>query len=229
MGWKMRFYIITSDRAFPLAEWSEKMSYRTTIRCVSNPGHQRAGDRQDILRINVLSTKYIDVIWTWYSELLFSEKIVEMFRKENITGYVVSTVVVDNVFSSAERQNLLLINKKPCVVSEKYDNNNQNIIEKLSEIKIIGKGGFADKHTGILLLEQCNECGYKKYTPFRNGIFIDEKQWDGSDMFRVEPFGYAVVSERFKMVVEKNKILNICFRETKDIIHPSRRNIGKNT
>jgi hypothetical protein len=60
----------------------------------------------------------------------------------------------------------------------------------LWELAVTGWGGIAPESSGVMLdhSASCSECGLLIYTSFTDASrLVDEKQWDGSDIFMVWP------------------------------------------
>ena len=78
-----------------LAEWDHDAMEgdHKIVYCPVNPGHQRAGGPR-LKDLNVTLPKPVpqDFVWTWYSECLIQDHVLEMFRKEGFTGFDVKPV-----------------------------------------------------------------------------------------------------------------------------------------
>jgi hypothetical protein len=73
--------------------------------------------------------------------------------------------------------------------------------------------------SGIVLVEECEVCGYEKYRPkeknnFLPQLYLKNGSWDGSDLFRVKEFPAVVFcSERFVEIYKKHTLTGLLFDE----------------
>jgi hypothetical protein len=82
----------------------------------------------------------------------------------------------------------------------------------LWELTVTGKGGAADKASGIMELQRCSACGLVRYSAFTNGLIVDESEYDGSDFFVIKEYPkYVLVSSRAKLVIESSRLTNVEF------------------
>jgi hypothetical protein len=183
------------------AEWSYGDVELEGIKCPVNDGHQRAGRRLSDLTVILGTPKVfgLDFIWTWMSEPLINERVVRIFRENKLTGYVLRPVTIKKV------------KRFKGVVST---------IPKFWELVITGKGGHAHTKSGIKLKYECKACGLKKYTAYEHGIIVDEKNWDGSDFFRIIEWPLKLVTEKVKRVIEDSKITNVRLIPSQDLKWP---------
>ncbi len=86
----------------------------------------------------------------------------------------------------------------------------EGLIPPLWELLIRGKGGDAAPECGIHLYEY-EEAGEirKAYSSFRNGIIVDEGNWDGSDFFTVNGYPkFILITERVKEFIIDRQLTN---------------------
>ncbi len=89
---------------------------------------------------------------------------------------------------------------------------------------IDGKAELHEK-AGVVLVEYCEHCGYKRYDipgspPFYmigSPKFIKKESWDGSDFFHVKEFHTIYCSERFYEVYKKHNLTGLIFEEVEAI------------
>lgn len=109
-----------------------------------------------------LPARIYDFIWIdFWNNVFITENTRRIFEEAGLTGFSPQAVEVVKVRS-----------KHP-----------PEIMPKIWELGVYGKGGVPDPSCGRKLHEQCPKCGSKFYTSFNKGIKIDPKQWDGSDFF----------------------------------------------
>lgn len=173
---------------YPVVEWANSMDLPGII-CPVNSGHQRAGNRVMDLTVILPSPRIGDFIWTWYSEWLMTDRVLHLFQNAGFTGFEPRPVKVEKVKRV----------KKGTEVS----------IPPLWELKVTGKGGDTDPASGIRILETCDACSLIKYSSFRNGLIVDENNWDGSDFFTVNGYPkFILVTERVKELIIREKLVN---------------------
>jgi hypothetical protein len=182
-----------------LAEWSgEDIKLESIISCPVNDGHQRTGRLNDltIIIIDGNAFKY-DVIWTWYSEPVINERVIKILKEEGLTGYILKPVTI-----------------------KKIKKNKPEKIPLYQELNIVGKAGV-HPDTELIVVGRCDACKHVDYRGWKNKLIIDEKKWDGSDFFHLDPYpGGIFVSERVKEVFEKHKVTGVEFtpsEECKDV------------
>ncbi|MDA8064622.1 MAG: double-CXXCG motif protein [Thermaerobacter sp.] len=171
------------------AEWVHDKMDLEQITCPVHPGHMRGGDRIGDLIVELSSPKIGDFVWTWYSECLITQRVLDLFRQAGLTGFEVRPVTVERVKRVRKSGDLRL--------------------PTLWELVVVGKGGYAHPSAGIRRIYRCEACGFEKHFSYRNGIIVDEAQWDGSDFFIVNPYGgHIVITERAKEVIASNDLYN---------------------
>lgn len=173
------------------------------IPCTLDSGHPGTGR----IRINDLiaklrSTKVRDVMSTWHSDYLITDRVAGLFKEQGFTGYELRHV--DVRLPQTDR----VQGVKPPV---------------LWEFKATGWGGVAPETSGIKLVTLCQGCFYSHYTsPLHPKHLIDESQWDGSDFFFVWPMpGYIFCTERVKDYVRKQRLKGV------DIVPLKKIKVGK--
>lgn len=173
---------------FRPAEWSERV-HLEGIKCPRFPGHQRGGDRIGDLDVVLPSPRIGDFSWTWISECIITEPVLSSFRAAEFTGFDVRPVTVSR--------------------TKRVPKGTQVQIPTLWELVVTGRGGDAAPESGIRLFYQCDACGMKEYSSFRNGIIVDDAQWDGSDFFTVNGYPrFILVTERVADIIAANELTN---------------------
>lgn len=92
-----------------------------------------------------------------------------------------------------------------------------NMANEYKEIFITGRTGFLKHMDGVDVKRTCEMCGTPEIWGERsmeeiNGLLVDVKEWDGSDMFYFKNWpGNLIVTERVKDIIEKGKFKNIQF------------------
>jgi len=177
------------------ASWSDKDIESKSIVCPVNDGHQRSSGRLNNLTVIIEdgdAFKY-DFIWTWYSEPMINERVAKILKDEDLTGYELKPVTI-----------------------KKVKKNNPKKIPQYQELNVTGKAGV-HPDTGLIVVERCDACKHVDYRGWKNKLIIDEKKWDGSDFFHLDPYpGGIFVSERVKEVFEKHKVTGVKFTPSEE-------------
>jgi hypothetical protein len=175
-------------RTFGLAEWSEIAAGFATGRLY--PPH---GEPKKDLAIVLPTPKVGDFVWTWYSECIVPDRTLALFKEAGFTGFETRPVIIEKVKGSKAK----LRKEQP--------------IPLLWELLIRGKGGDAAPESGIVPYEDEDSSGVVEhgYTSFRNGIIVEEANWDGSDFFTVNGYPkYLLVTEQVKEFIMDRQLTN---------------------
>jgi hypothetical protein len=178
-----------------LAWWNDKeIEIGKGRMCLSAP-HSGGGLRVSDLSVLLTARKVRDFTWTWYSECMISERVLELFRAEGVTGFEVKQVT-----ARYKRQ----VDEEP---------------PQLWELVVKGWGGMAKAESGVKLVESCPDCGRLRYSLFTDGSqLFDPSQWDGSDIFWIWPMPrYYFVTDRVKQLIKANKLTGVTFLAPRDI------------
>jgi hypothetical protein len=127
---------------FGRAEWAEGVKYpfeRTG--CPVNPHHGRLVERAMDLRIILPLPAVGDFVWTWYSDCLITDRVLQLFHQAGLTGFKVRPVVVEKVKRLGKKK--------------------LEDIPPLWELVVTGKGGDARPESGIRVIYRCEACADK--------------------------------------------------------------------
>jgi hypothetical protein len=125
-----------------------------------------------------------ECLWTFLSDCLISEAVVEEFRSRGFTGLTTTEVRLS-------KRNQLGRTHTQFIPS--------------------GWGGIASKKSGIELTYRCDGCRYSKYSSlcFPEKLF-DPRQWDGSDVFIIWPLPkFIFVTSRVADVLRELRVSGI--------------------
>jgi hypothetical protein len=150
------------------------------------------GEPKKDLSIVLPSSKVGDFVWTWGSDCIVTDTILSLFKESGFTGFEARRVIIEEIEGSGRRRR------------------KKELIPPLWELLIRGKGGDAAPKSGIHLYEY-EEAGEirKGYSSFRNGIIVDEANWDGSDFFTINGYPkYILVTERVKQFIIERQLTN---------------------
>jgi hypothetical protein len=166
--------------------------------CPINDGHQRGGKRLTNLSILLRGRGVQDFVWTWYSECLVQDRVLDLFKGSGFTGFDVKPVKAR--FKRASGQ------EPP----------------RLWELIVMGWAGMAPPESGITLLEKCRGCGLDRYSVWTNAEkLIEPSQWDGSDFFMVWPLArYIFVTNRVVAAIRDNKVSGVVVIPSTKLVFP---------
>jgi hypothetical protein len=174
------------ERRFGRAEWSDKEGGLSTGRLLPPYAEPRVD-----LTVILPSLKIGDFVWTWYSDCIVTESSLSIFRQAGLTGFEARPIIVEKIKR---------LNRK---------RREEVTIPPLWELLIQGKGGDAAPESGIYPLYEIEDSGRFSYSSFRNGIIVDEANWDGSDFFTVNGYPkYILVTERVKELIIAHQLTN---------------------
>ncbi len=180
-------------RRFGSAEWSDKVIHMEIGRISGPwpPGHPKAGLKQVDLTIILPSPRVGDFVWTWLSDFIVTDSTLSLFEEAGFTGFEVRPVTVEKVKG-------LSLKRRAEVV-----------IPTLWELEIVGEGGDAAPESGIHLIPGVGKPGAKIYSSFRNGLVVDEANWDGSDFCTVNGYSkHILVTERVRELIMAHGLTN---------------------
>jgi hypothetical protein len=180
-------------KRFGRAEWSENVVHMDIGRFGGSlpRGHPKAGLDQIDLTIILPSPDVGDFVWTWYSDCIVTAETLARFEEAGFTGFEVRPVIVEKVKSLGRKRRA------------------EVVIPSLWELMVTGKGGDAAPESGIHIIEGVGEPGAVIYSSFRNGIVVDEANWDGSDFFTVNGYPkYLLVTERVRELITAHGLTN---------------------
>ncbi len=184
------------DKRFGSALWAESV-HLESIRCSKYPEHQRSGERIGDLEIILPNQDIGDFVWTWYSECLARTHVISALQEKRCTGFDFSPVRI-----KTETENGKLIRNLPV----------------LNEIVVTGKGGDSDPNSGIKIIYRCPVCHMTVYSSYRNGIIVDESNWDGSDFFTVSGYPkYILVTEKVKNIIIESGFTNCALIQSNEL------------
>lgn len=167
------------------AEWSQKVAGLS----IGRIGLHIVCPRVD-LRVVLTSHKIGDFVWTWYGDCIVTETVLNLFREASFTGFAPHPVEIEKIKRLSRKQR------------------EEISIPPLWELVIKGKAGDAAPESGIHVIDQ-DEDGDLRYSSFRNGIIVDEANWDGSDFCTVNGYpSFILVTERVKDLIISHQLTN---------------------
>jgi len=167
-----------------LAEWVDGEVEFSGHDCPIFPEHSCNGERAGDLSVALPGREVDDFVWTWYSECLVQDHVLDLFRKKRFTGF--KTKPVKAKFKRAD-------GAKP---------------PRLQELVVTGWGGMAEPQSGIKRLSFCPHCKSVQYRTWTNpDALMNEAQWDGSDFFMIWPMPkYIFITSRVVQAIEEAKL-----------------------
>ncbi len=136
-----------------------------------------------------------DIIWTTNAfPLIVSERIVELFKSNGITGW--------------ETYNVEIRSKK-----------NEFIDQKYYGLIITGRCGYQDYSKNSIIMEKIGIM----IEPHSKGFYFKDDYWDGSDLFMCNPNEdgesnmYRFCSQKVAELIKKEKIKNLSLEKVSDL------------
>jgi hypothetical protein len=170
-----------------------------SIACEKHPEHQRAGPRITELFLDILSWNVVDFSRTMLSDIVITNHALNVLRAARLTGFEV----------------------RPTQIKELPRGVKSSALQSLWELVVTGKGGPAHKASGIVRLQECDECGLVRYSAFEHGILVDESTYDGSDFFSISEYPkYVLVSSRARAAMEQARLTNVGFVQSSLVTWP---------
>ena len=80
------------------AEFADGMDWEP-IKCPVDSGHSCAGRRITDLGVELRGERVDDFVWTFFSECLVQDRVLEVFKDHDVTGYEVKPKPVKAVFN----------------------------------------------------------------------------------------------------------------------------------
>ncbi|MFN8138185.1 MAG: hypothetical protein U0R49_00120 [Fimbriimonadales bacterium] len=149
------------------------------------------------LKMNI-PKKHGDFLGSQTSELIVSDKVLNMLNKIGATGFEPRPIVVCKV------GRMPTVGKAP----------------KYWELRITGKGGVPDPACGVVPHEICPACGITRYTSYQRGILVDKNEWDGSDFFIMDPWYHIFITERVKNLIVENQLRPCVLYAASEMVWP---------
>lgn len=181
------FYELEKDDKYPDVWYSDADEFDpfTLVKCPKDPDHQRGERDFNVnLWVDIKKSKMGDFVPTVYSDWLITDRVAEIFKTYNLTGYKLNPV-------------------KVC---------NKELDFNLWELVITGSAAKSHPDSGINLKSRCQYCGLTRYTPIKKGvgIIVNEATWDGSDFFTIIEYSkHVLVTEKVKEIIEKNDLKGV--------------------
>lgn len=189
---KERFWVLQSPESMKrLAEWNHDMMDLEQIICPLDEMHMRGGKRITDLNVVLPNLPVQDFVWTWQSELMIQDNVVEFFQEHDVTGYEL----------------------KP--VTARFNTDTGKSPPRLWEVIATGWAGIALPESGIAPEIDCPGCGYLHYSGsiMDPDHLFDERQWDGSDIFIVWPLPrFIMISSRLEKLMRERKFSGVGVR-----------------
>ncbi len=171
----------------------EEMELEHVI-CPVDAGHRHAGKRLTNLSVALRGKGVEDFVWTWYSECLVQDHVLELFKARRFTGFDV----------------------KPAKARFKHRSEQART---LWELIVTGWAGMAPPESGIKLIEHCPACRHQVYSACTHAErLIVPSHWDGSDFFIVWPLpNFIFVTDRVAKVVRENRLKGAVLKQPNEL------------
>jgi hypothetical protein len=166
----------------------------TRVYCASNEGHRGAERSIGNLAIEISPSGVKDFTWTWMSDILISQRVLDLFATHHVTGFETRPVEVH------------------------YPKGAKVEPPDLFDLVVTGWGGLAAAAAGVKVAEYCRDCGRKIFSIAEPSHLIDAGAWDGSDLFIVWPLPrYRFASDRLANILRREKVTGLKLIHASDI------------
>lgn len=182
------------DSTRKYAEWVDDEIETEQVICPVDPGHRRGGKRLTDLSVLLPRGTVQDLVWTWYSECLIQDHVLNLFRQEGFSGFEV----------------------KPAKARFKGSTDKP---PRLWELVVTGWGGLARPESGIHRTRYCETCQSVRYSGIKDASqLIDENTWDGSDFFIVWPMPlFILISYRVADCIRDHRLSGVVLKPTEEL------------
>lgn len=162
------------------------------VDCPINAGHRRPGKRINNLAVVFSGDESADIVWTWESDLIVSNRLVELLRGEQLTGWSIRPVQVVSPSKTATPR---------------------------WELSPHGWGGLALPASGVRLKERCEGCGLLVYGGLTDpSAIVDIERWDHSDMFLVWPLPrFVLCTARLVEAFVRHDVTGVSFKRLAEL------------
>jgi hypothetical protein len=134
-------------------------------------------------------------VWSDYPGIIVSRDLLEVFRKESVTGFERTDVIVRHFYDDGEQ-----------LPPEQFE---AGLLHYLS---VTGSCGQLRPQTdGFVVDETCSHCNRSSYKEFPavSSFILARDQWDGSDLFKVKESPLRrFISERVAQILAREKVRN---------------------
>lgn len=182
----MKIYELAYPRGAPNASWDNDKIESHGIICPLEDGHRYSSGRLNELSVILPSPHVADLMNTWYSEWMLSDRTVEIFASAGLTGYTLRPVHVTGYRHGPKEAD----------------------VPRLRELVVTGWGGVARPESGMRPLSRCPGCNMIEFSDHTDpGKLFDVGQWDETDFFRIYPLmGYVFVTDRVRQLIQQHQL-----------------------
>lgn len=149
------------------------------------------------LSVELYGSVLCEFVWTDSPDVLVSNSLMNLLNRSNLNGFTFRSIEVVAWWRTdkEKRETVNWLEQYPAPL--------------LFQLVVLGKGGSIVPQNQTHIESTCAVCGGIVYAPLEKGILVDERQWDGSDMFVMDEFpGYVLVTERLLQYLETHQIQN---------------------
>jgi hypothetical protein len=162
--------------------------------CPVDDRHTRAGRGLGGLSVTIDPTNIKDITWTWSTDVLVTQRVLDVFDKHRVTGFETRPAE----FKSPKRSGPEL--------------------PPMFELIVTGWGGMGAAASGVRVSTLCSTCKYQSYFIADPSHLIDPASWDSSDLFIVWPLPrYRFASDRLAGIIRQEKITGVRLIPASDI------------
>jgi hypothetical protein len=150
---------------------------------------------QDI-SLELYGTTLFDFVWMDSPGVLVSWSMMNLLKQSGLNGFTFRNV------------NIIAWWRDDPVTGEIVDWLEREEAPPLYQLVILGKGGSILPKNQVKVQSACSECGAAEYEFLKEGVLVDQSQWDGSDIFTLNELGWTFITEKFLKFLVENHIHN---------------------
>jgi hypothetical protein len=189
----MMFYCLEIDEKFQTVWYNEDAPNPfESIYCPKDESHRSSRRMDCSLNLDFKSKKKADIYMTSYSDWIITDRVAEIFKKHNLTGYELREVKYRGI----------------------------ELSDILWELVITGTAGEPHPDCGMYVTRKLECCNHTYYRLFKDstGIIVNENNWDGNDFFTVVPLPkYTLCTEKVKEIIKEYKFKGVIVVPTTEI------------
>jgi hypothetical protein len=188
------YFILSEPRSEHLiADGSETIKNTKYLPCVTGNQHYAGSRRSGYVSLQLHhDMREEEIIW-WQFGCVIHVRLFKELVEEGFTGFISSPATVR--FADGQTSN------------------------DYRELIVTGWVGMASVASGIHVIEQCNDCGMKRYSGFTNpDKIVDWSRWKGDDFFLVWPLpGWKLITQRLADWLLAHKVRSFNLSHFKDL------------
>jgi hypothetical protein len=175
------------------ADWDKQPQFEVK-RCSGSADNICLGRRLSRLSLKIKPRALGDFVWTWFHFLLINDRVLEILRRHNVTGFEI----------------------RPA--EARPHSKRGPPVPRLHELIVTGWAGWVSAEAGLSVTSSCPKCPSRMYHVDNPEHLIDPATWDGSDFFIVWPLPKQhFISDRLAEILLREGVTGIEPRPAEEI------------